>query len=110
MIDCSQQNVYDLTPVNYCRKIKYKGTLLVLQHNEQLLNSFVCHFFHSIHFIEKNDWVYLRDCNVKDNKKLDDAQVYLCDTDACNAVALHHPTILFTLSSTVFVFLRLLRI
>lgn len=29
-VDCSQQQIYDLTPVEFCRKIKYKGNITIL--------------------------------------------------------------------------------
>lgn len=28
-IDCAQQQIYDLTPIDYCRKIKYKGKPII---------------------------------------------------------------------------------
>ncbi|XP_055314099.1 uncharacterized protein LOC129575153 [Sitodiplosis mosellana] len=83
-IDCAQQQVYDITPIEYCRKIKYK---------------------------DGDRWVYLRGCNIKDNLQIKNAQYHFCNTNLCNSADSHRPAaMLVMLLFTSFLFIKLLRL
>lgn len=46
MIDCSADRVYDLTPIDLCRKIKYKGGVTISTKKQPNTKSFHSEFYH----------------------------------------------------------------
>lgn len=110
MVDCSAERVYDLTPIDSCRKTMYKGKIprkfrIRYNFSQWEIANFIIFFF--IH-IAKDKMIIIRDCNVKDNKKLDNAKVFTCNTDGCNSADNHHSFIVFPALAAFYAFAKYL--